>query len=178
MTNDVMMFIDGSYVVKSTDFKIDYKKLKTFLEKEIGKTINQGVYFNSVSKSGAEEQNKFHNFLKSAAPVGPRLEVKLYAMKGSEIRCHNCQETFVRQVQKGVDVAIATKMIEQAYLKKCSTILLVAGDGDFEDAVHFLRSHLDQKIILAGFRKTMSVDIQSICDRVIFLEDHANKIKK
>jgi len=175
------LIIDGSYIVKAAVFKIDYIKLKLAIEDEIEQKIGDSVYYNSKSLENgslATDQNKFFNFLRSAEPMGPRFEVKLFDLKHSSTQCYSCKKITHRSIQKGVDVAIAVKMIEKAYLNKGSTTVLLAGDGDFIEAIKFIQNYLNQKVVVVGFRKTMSVDVQSIADQLIFLEDIKDKVQK
>ena len=171
------LIIDGGYIVKGSSFKIDYIKLKKEIQKSIKQEIGDSIYFNSKSQVKSSVQMKFFNFLKSAEPVGPRFEVILSELKYSEMICPACSEAYSKSVQKGVDVSIAIKMVEKAFLNKGSTTVLLAGDGDFEKAIEFVKNFLSQKVIIVGFKKTMSTDIQSIADQVIFLDDMKNKIE-
>lgn len=170
--------LDGGYLVKASYFKIDYLKLKKEIQKRVESEIADSVYFNSKSNIIHEEQSKFFNFLKAAEPNGPRFEVKLSNLKQNDLKCPNCNFEFHKSVQKGVDVAIAIKMVEKAFLNKGNTTILLAGDGDFIEAIHFIKNHLKQRIIIVGFRKTMSVDLQSIADQVVFLDDLKDAIAK
>jgi len=174
----IIVFIDGSYIVKSADFKIDYKKLMIFLTKKLEGKIENTIYFNSAPKQITDSQEKFHNFLKSANPVGPGIEVEIYSLKSLDVNCRHCKKTHTRNVQNGVDVALATKMIEQAYLKNCTRIVLLAGDSDFVPSLNFLRNHLNQKITTVGFRNTMSVELQSISSDLIFLNEEKKNIER
>jgi len=181
MNEKATLIVDGSYIVKASVFKIDYLKMKKAIENVVNTKIGDSVYFNSRSllqNTASDNQNKFFNFLKSAEPIGPRFEVKISDLKQSEVQCPFCHEKFNKSVQKGVDVSIAIKMVEKAFLNKGSTTILLAGDGDFIEAIHFIKNYLNQKIVIVGFKQTLSVDMQSIADQVIFLEDIKEQVEK
>ncbi|MBT4525561.1 MAG: NYN domain-containing protein, partial [Deltaproteobacteria bacterium] len=109
---------------------------------------------------------------------GPKMRVKLYKFKDVRNDCPNCNHQFTKDVQKGVDVGIATLIVKLAAQKKYSTLVLSAGDGDFEDAIAYAKEELNREIWITGFKGTISPDLQSYADKVIWLEDHWNDIKK
>ena len=63
------------------------------------------------------------------------MRVQLYKLKDLRCDCPHCGDHFDRQVQKGVDVGIATLLIKLAVQEKYERVILSAGDGDFEDAI-------------------------------------------
>ncbi len=63
------------------------------------------------------------------------MRVKLYKLKDLHIECPSCRSRFDKQVQKGVDVGVATLIVKMAAQNQYDTVLLCAGDGDFEDAL-------------------------------------------
>ncbi|GAA4373169.1 NYN domain-containing protein [Hymenobacter koreensis] len=170
--------IDGAYLLKSSAAhgKFDYIKLKNELEEINGGEFKEIYYLNSVKDSSAAQQNAFHNWLKSAPPTGPKMRVKLYGLKEMSVRCGECGQTTARPVQKGVDVGIATLIIKLASQNQYDRLLLSAGDGDFEDAIDYVKSELHKEIWLAGFSGNVSPDLQSYADKVIWLEKHWDRI--
>ena len=107
--------IDGAYLFnfgKSTPF--DYLKLKNEMVRLNGGPIYESYYLNSTGDPHAEAQNAFHTWIKSAPPKGPQMRVQLYKLKEQHNQCPSCGTRFDRTVQKGVDVAIATLMINLA----------------------------------------------------------------
>ena len=106
------------------------------------------------------------------------MRVQLYKLKGLDIQCPKCGTAFERQVQKGVDVGIATLIIKLATQNLYDRLLLAAGDGDFEDAINYVKSELHKEIWICGFGKSVSVDLQSYADKVIWLDAIWSKIEK
>jgi uncharacterized LabA/DUF88 family protein len=166
--------VDGAYLFnygKSRPNGIDYLKLKNELERINDGDIYESYYLNSTHDPATDAQNSFHNWIKSAPPSGPKMRVQLYKLKEMFSKCSNCGAEGYRQVQKGVDVGIATLIIKLAAQGVYDRLILTAGDGDFEDAISFIKTVLHKEFWLNGFQKSLSSDLQSYSDRVIWLED-------
>jgi nijmegen breakage syndrome protein 1 len=169
--------IDGAYLFAGTPGKVDYLKLKQALER-INETEFYESYFLSSSPDPAtDSSNSFYTWLKSAPPRGPKMRVQLYQLKSMTVVCSECNTRFERQVQKGVDVGIATLLIKLAVENLYDRLILTAGDGDFEDAISYVKSSLHKEIWIAGFGNSLSVDLQSYADKVIWLDDIWEEIK-
>lgn len=164
--------IDGAYLFsfgKSNPF--DYLKLKTELIALNGGPLHEGYFLNSSPDPSSDAQNAFHTWLKSAAPKGPKLRVQLYRLKDVHSNCPHCKQGFDRHVQKGVDVGIATLMIKLAAQNVYDRLILAAGDGDFEDAISYVKSELHKEVWVLGSQANLSADLQSYADAVVWLED-------
>lgn len=106
------------------------------------------------------------------------MRVKLYKLKDLHNECPKCGNHFERKVQKGVDVGIATLIVKLAAQNQYSRLILSAGDGDFEDAISFAKEELHKEIWVTGFAESLSPDIQSYADRVLWLNDYWDDFKK
>ena len=106
------------------------------------------------------------------------MRVKLYKLKDVRNECPECHHQFDRQVQKGVDVGIATLIVKLAAQGQYERLLLSAGDGDFEDAIAFAKDELHKELWLSGFDGTVSADLQSYADRMIWLDELWKNIEK
>lgn len=173
--------VDAAYLFnfgKGRPGGIDYLKLKNELEKANGQPIYESYYLNSTPDPATDAQNAFHAWVKSAPPRGPKMRVQLYRLKEMRSKCPSCSETFDRQVQKGVDVGIATLIIKLAAQNVYDRLILTAGDGDFEDAVSYIKSDLHKEFWLNGAEASLSTDLQSYSDRVLWLDDMVPAIDK
>ena len=172
--------VDGAYILQANKphGKIDYMRMKAFLETINGEAFFEGYYLNSTPNPPTDAQDGFHTWLKSAPPRGPKMRVQLYGLKGMELQCPSCNNTYTREVQKGVDVGIATLILKLASQGQYERIILTAGDGDFEDSIQYVKSELHKEIWICGFDGSVSVDLQSYADRVIWLDDSWDKIKR
>jgi uncharacterized LabA/DUF88 family protein len=170
--------IDAAYLKKSAPRRFDYLKLKTALEKENQEAFAESYYLNSTPNPPTDGRDGFHTWLKTAPPGGPRMRVKLYSLKAVHNECPECHHQFDRQVQKGVDVGIATLIVKLAAQGQYERIVLSAGDGDFEDAIAFAKDELHKEFWLSGFDGTVSADLQSYADQMIWLDDLWENIEK
>jgi uncharacterized LabA/DUF88 family protein len=164
--------IDGAYlfnVGKARPF--DYLKLKNELIRLNGGPIYESYYLNSTRDPASDQQNAFHTWLKSAPPRGPKVRVELFKLKDMHVECHNCGEHFAREVQKGVDVAIATLVIKLAAQGVYDRLILSAGDGDFEQAISYVKSDLKKEIWISGLQSNLSTDLQSYSDEIVWMDD-------
>jgi uncharacterized LabA/DUF88 family protein len=163
--------VDGAYLMKAAPGKFDYLKLKAALEKKNGEAFFEGYYLNSTPNPPTDQQDSFHTWIKLGPPKGPKMRVQLYKLKDLHCKCPQCGHEFERQVQKGVDVAIATLLIKLAVQKKYDRVILSAGDGDFEDAVQYVKDEFNKEMWLAGFHDSVSADLQSYADHTIWIDD-------
>ena len=164
--------IDGAYLLKSAPGSFDYLKLKAFLESKNRSNFIDSYYLNSTPNPPTDQQDSFHTWLKLAPPDGPKMRVLLYKLKTMSNECPKCHEKFERTVQKGVDVGIATLMIKLAYQGHYERLILSAGDGDFEDSINYIKTELKKELWIAGFKNSISADLQSYSDNVIWLDDN------
>lgn len=171
--------IDGAYLFSfGKTHPFDYLKLKNELVRLNGGSIYESYFLNSTHDPFTDAQNAFHTWIKSAPPKGPRLRVQLYRLKDLHSTCPNCKHDFDRQVQKGVDVGIATLIIKLAAQNVYDRLILSAGDGDFEDAISYVKSELHKEVWVSGSEVNLSTDLQSYSDNVLWIEDMLPAIRK
>ena len=171
--------IDGAYLHSfGKTHPFDYLKLKNELVRLNDGPLYEGYFLNSAMDPSSDSQNSFHAWLKSAPPKGPKLRVQLYRLKDFHGTCPECKHVFDRQVQKGVDVGIATLIIKLAVQNVYERLILSAGDGDFEDAISYVKSELHKEVWINGSQTNLSTDLQSYSDRVLWLEDMLPAIAK
>lgn len=169
---------DAGYLLNACPGKFDYLKLKKALEEKMGSNFAEAFYLNSTPNPPTDAQDSFHSWLKTAPPNGPKMRVKLYKLKNMHLNCPSCSHEFDKNVQKGVDVGIATLIVKLAAQDQYSRLILSTGDGDFEDAIAFAKEELHKEIWLSGFPESLSPDLQSYADHVIWLKEIWENIKK
>lgn len=171
--------VDGAYLFNyGRNRPFDYLKLKAEMTRLNGGPIYEAYYLNSTPDAATESQNAFHSWLKSAPPRGPKMRVQLYTIKDLNTTCPNCSHQFHRSVQKGVDVGIATLIIKLAAQGVYDRLILSAGDGDFEDAITYIKSELHKEFWLHGAMSNLSTDLQCYADHVLWMDDMHPAIDK
>ena len=188
-----MWLIDAGYLFNaqrrvSQGYQFDYKKLRAKLEKT--EPIWRAYYLNSTPNPPADSQNQFHSWLRSGPPQGPKIITKLYGLKrmrADYAYCEQCQQKvklhcsdgdghyLVNQVQKGVDVGIATLAL--THRDKYDTLILSSGDGDLLDSLEFL-SELGKRIELVVFRDGVSTDLQSRADKITWIDAFSDEVTR
>lgn len=77
--------------------------------------------------------------------------------------------------EKGVDIALAVKMISLSVEKKCDKVILISGDYDYAEAISYVKNNMTKVNIVKlhkGFppkNKNMSRDLSVLADKVIDL---------
>ncbi len=175
--NRAVWISDGSYLFKSALGRFDYLKLKKELEEASGSPIAESYYFNSRGSGVNTAQDSFYKWMKSAPPIGPQMIVKLYSLKQVRNTCTQCGAESERDIQKGVDVGIATMIMRLSAQNRFDQLILTAGDGDLADAVEYVKQ-VGKQISLAGFKDSVSPDLQCYADRMIWLDEMWERIRK
>jgi nijmegen breakage syndrome protein 1 len=175
---NIVWIVDAAYLMKAAPDSFDYLRLKNVLEREAGESFVESYYLNSTPSPLTDQQNAFHTWLKTAPPRGPKMRVKLYKLKTLHNKCPKCGHGFDRDVQKGVDVGIATLIIKLATQNVYDRLILSAGDGDFEDAIAYVKEELHKEFWLSGFEDSVSADLQSYANEVIWLDQFREDIRK
>lgn len=171
--------VDGAYLFSYGKAKpFDYLKLKNEITRLNGGPIHESYYLNSEADPATDAQNAFHSWIKTAPPMGPKFRVQLYKRKKMHLNCPSCNHSFDRWVQKGVDVGIATLIIKLAAQNVYDRLILSAGDGDFEDAISYVKSELHKEVWVSGSMTNLSPDLQSYSDNVLWMEDMSPAIDR
>jgi len=168
-----MVFIDGSnfyHCLKASGFptKLNFNKFSLALAD--GRELVRTYYYNAALKQQKDlekykRQQTFFNGLRRT----PYLEVRLGYLLTNTISCEKCNHVHSYQVEKGVDIHIASDMIWMAYKNLYDTAILVSADGDFAPACQVVKN-LAKHIENAYFKKSSSWHLLNMCDRQILIE--------
>jgi uncharacterized LabA/DUF88 family protein len=141
----VGVFIDASnilYSQKSLGWRIDYLKLRDYLEKEC--EVHSLNYY--TGKLGAlEKQVRFIDKLESIGYKVVSKEIKLIKLEGDKL------------LQKGnldIELALDAFRLKEDY----DTLLLFSGDSDFSYLLDLLKA-VGKKVIVFSTRKHVSIDL-------------------
>jgi uncharacterized LabA/DUF88 family protein len=163
-----VVFIDNSNVFhgqQKAGWRIDVKRLHDYLERE--GEIWQTFFFASVTDPPRYEQTGFYRFIKNEM----RYEVLLFTLGRKTIECRKCGHARVVPVEKGVDVALATKLLTLANNRAFDTAILVAADKDYLDTVRAVKGN-GLRVEIVAWRGTISAEMEaeSSC-RVVYFDD-------
>jgi len=158
----VLLIIDGGYLLACMKDNANTEVERLFFS--LAEKLKVDHFYEKWFLNGRGHYN-FNNKLKT---LGCRVE--LFDMKRDSYKCSRCNYYGEKLVQKGVDVAIATLMLEHAYENKCDEIVLLAGDGDFLKALSTVRDKLNKTIYIAGFHGSVSSDLQQF-GRTIWIDE-------
>jgi len=174
----IIWFIDAEYLLRAAPGPFDYLKLKTYIEKQLGGPLYEGHFLNSAPQMRSDAQEGFYTWLKSAAPHGPRLKIQLYRLRNIRCKCPACGEWFDRNIQSGVDVGIVTLLMRLAAADHFDRALISIGDGEYQDALAFVKVELGKEIWLCGFDGTINPELQCHADHVLWLDEGWDGFKK
>ena len=195
-----LWLIDGAYLFSTQSsvgqgYNFDYLLLKNRLEKLVG-PFWRAYYLNALQPDSDRNDGmqRFHSWLQSAPPSGPKIITKLYNLRDSDAShayCRECATTvqlecpaagyttdphpLTRRSQKGVDVGIASLAL--THLDSYDILTLSSGDGDLLDAIRFV-SDSGKEIELAVFRSGVATELQSWADRIYWIDDFADEIAR
>jgi hypothetical protein len=180
-TGKTMWLIDAAYLFNAQesvgpDYNFDYLKLRQVLEKE--GPIDSAWYLNSTQNPPTDNQSGFHAWLQTPLPGGPELNVNLYKLKQRDFECPYCDRRFSLQMQKGVDVGLATLTVSMADQNEYDNLILSSGDGDLRDALAHVRQNCGKRIELCVFRWGISPDLQNFADTIHWIDDFADDVEK
>ena len=88
--------------------------------------------------------------------------------------CYRCDRKFLFKYEKGVDVALAAELVIFGGLKTngLDRIILVAGDGDYKEALRFVRHQQGKDVQLVSWRRALSNELEKIANKpTIYLDD-------
>ncbi len=153
----VAIFIDGSnlYHALENNFKRHDLNYEAFTEKlRGGRQLYRTYYYNVLQDpanrpDGSRDQQDFLEVLRKT----PYLEMRLGGTKTSQ----------GQTVEKGVDVMLATDMLDMAWRDYYDVAVIVSGDADFAYAVQTVKN-LGKFIEVAYFGCGISRDMLAVAD--------------
>ena len=150
-----IMYFDNSNIFKAqirAGWRIDAKKFVAKLE-ESG-PIWQTYFVASVSDPPRYQQTNFYRMLKNEL----RWETIIFPLGRKTTECKKCGSKWTSFAEKGVDVAIATKLLTHAVSRAFDTAILVSGDRDYLDTVRTVKTH-GLRVEVVSFRASLSKEL-------------------
>tara|TARA_Y100000590_G_scaffold100986_1_gene114764 strand:- start:33 stop:683 length:651 start_codon:yes stop_codon:yes gene_type:complete len=160
------IFIDGSNLYHSLDehchrFDLDFKM---FSDKLCDNRSLYRVYYYNVLRDQDRNHQAYQDQQKflGALYTTPFLEVRLGS---SKVRGDTA-------VEKGVDIMIATDLLQMAWNDLYDTAVLVSGDGDYTYAVQAVKN-LGKHVEIAAFSSNLAWELANIADnRILFTPEY------
>lgn len=187
-------FIDGSYVFKvwqglRRPDKLDYLKLRTYLESTFDERIEDAYYFNADPDPPSAKMNAFHSALSYPPPAGPGIRVKLYWLQkkalfwpaswgGGPVVHPGTSQHYELTQQKAVDVGLTFHLMRSFGHRRWKRLFLAAGDSDFHEVVQHLVEHEDVELVLIGTGNTISGELLPYARAIVNLQDVADQVSR
>lgn len=190
----VRLFIDfwnftlGIRDYEST-YRVDWEKLPGVLVAEAAKP-EKGFYegacvYASINPKSAKDLG-LKDFLSNTINRMPGYEIKIFERKPAKkpvcntcqveiINCPTCKSLLERTVEKGVDTAIVTDMLQHAWDNTYDIGVLLSGDADFIPSVKFLNIK-GKKIVQASFTN-LGRELSNQCWKQINLQNFASQLE-
>jgi len=142
-------------------------------------------YFTSVDRKNKGQQRALNEISRSGIIVYD-YDLRYYLISNT---CPNCNDKCLEcgrdlrikpHKEKMIDIAIGTKIIEQAYQTHpfpYDTFIIVSGDKDLIPTIQLVRQKLGKEVIVAGFRhentdlNSLAYELDREVDKVINLND-------
>ena len=150
-----VVYFDNSNIFKSqqkSGWRIDAEKLIAKLQ-EAG-PIWQVFFFAAVQDPPRYSQTNFYRMLKDKL----RWETVILPLGLKTVECKKCGEKRTTYKEKGVDVALATKMLTHAINKAFDTAILMSGDKDYLETVKTVKN-FGLRVEVAAFRQALSHEL-------------------
>lgn len=169
-----IVFMDNSNIFhgcKTVGWRIDAKKLMHLIE-ERG-SVWQTFFFASATDPPRFQQTNFYRFLKETL----HFETVILGLSRRTIRCPKCGDARTKYVEKGVDVALATRLLTLANARTFETAVLVSGDKDYLETVRNVKS-MGMRVEIYSWRGSLGDDLalESSTD-IVYLDDHKANIQ-
>lgn len=169
-----IVFIDNSNVFhgcKAAGWRIDPKKLISLIEKR--GPIWQVFFFASASDPPRLQQTSFYKLLKEQL----HFETIILGLSRRNTKCSKCGATKNTYTEKGVDVALATRMLSLANTRTFETAILVSGDKDYLETIRTVKAQ-GMRVEIYSWKGALSRELgaESSSD-VIYLDDHKDNLR-
>lgn len=155
----IAVFIDGSNLYHAMEENCGRTDLnfEAFTEKLAeGRPIYRTYYYNVRQDDrrrpvGSKDQERFLNVL--------------YGTPYLEVRLGRTREHQGVTVEKGVDIMLATDLLQYAWRDHYDTAIVVSGDGDFAYAIQITKD-MGKYVEIATFDSNQSPEMGQVADRV------------
>ncbi|MBF8299171.1 MAG: hypothetical protein HW397_220 [Dehalococcoidia bacterium] len=159
----VTIFIDGSNLYHSLEENCGRADLdfSSFAKKLVGDRELHRIYYYNILQDPEKKGQAYQDQQKFLA--------SLYTIRYLEIRLGTSKFRGDVMVEKGVDIMMATDLLQYAWQGVYDTAILVTGDGDFIYAVQAVKN-FGKYVEIAAFPANLSWDLAQVADDRHFLD--------
>jgi len=168
-----MVFIDGSNIYHGQDrsnFEVDYKKFRDLLK--TNRNIIRFYYYEGVKTPITKGKNKFFKKLRHL-----EIDVINRPLRKRKFKCENCDYEKEIYYEKGIDASLSTDLLWHAFQKSYDTTILITGDDDFMPTIERVKL-LGRRVELWTFKDSIGSDLKNEVDKVSYIDDIVEQIKK
>ncbi len=181
MTRRAIFYIDGFNLYHAIDDlntpHLKWLSLRDLAQQIIPKQtehLEGVVYFSAyahhLSKRDPSKVQRHRAYVAALEATG--VECVMGRFKPKNMRCYNCHNRWKQPEEKETDVAIAVRIISDAFNDAFDICYLVTGDTDLMPAVRLLRDSFPSKelVTLAPPHRRHSADILKLASRKVKLK--------
>ena len=169
-----IVYFDNSNIFhgqRYAGWRIDAEKLQARLEQD--GPIWQVYFFGAATEPPRYMQTAFYRMLKEKL----RWETLILGLGQKTVRCSACNRWRRTYTEKGVDVAIATRMLTHAIHKAFETAVLISGDKDYLETVKTIKN-MGLRVEIVAFRESLSHELAHESSApVLYLDDIRSEIE-
>ena len=170
-----IVYFDNSNIFQSqrgVGWRIDAAKFVQLLEKN--GPVWQVYFFAAVTDPPRYAQTQFYRLLKEHL----RWETEVFPLGSKTVRCKNCGQSRRTYTEKGVDVALATRLLTHAINRAFDTAILVSGDKDYLETIRAVKN-MGLRVEIVSFRQSLSQELaRESSAPVFYLDDHRVALEK
>ena len=183
MQERVMIFIDGANLFHGCNnykkgYKLDLLKLRD--ELTAGRKLVDVHHYGAIPAKSSERfagQKRFLDMLRYNGFKVSAIPLKTHRVT---VKCEYCgmENQTTEQVEKGVDIALATDLISFAMDNQYDTAIIVSGDYDYFRAIEEVQRRGKRVEIAYFLNEGISEEFIQFADKFVSLNAIADKITK
>lgn len=170
-----IVYFDNSNIFsgqRDAGWRIDAEKFVALLEQN--GPIWQVYFFAAVTDPPRYTQTAFYRMLKEQL----HWETEIFPLGSKTVRCRHCGHRHRTYTEKGVDVALATRMLTHASNRAFDTAILVSGDKDYLGTVRAVKA-LGLRVEIVSYRNSLSNDLGAESSApILYLNDHQADLER
>lgn len=183
MHERVMIFIDGANLFHGCNnfkkgYKVDLLKLRD--ELTAGRRLAGTYYYGAIPSKDSDKFSAQKKFLDMLSYNGFKVSAVPLKTHQITVKCEYCgmENPTTEQVEKGVDVALATDLISFGISNRYDTAVLVSGDYDYFRAIQEVQKH-GKRVEIAYFTgEGISEELILAADKFVSLNLLSSKISR